>query len=897
MKTKQDPEVADDYIKGPDKFPLGPNRYGFLPIAMQRFLKTDNKKCQTSATSTNLKPHHPCILRHGVEVSKLQSFVACIADVMVDETKKPTQTIVEMKETFIKALSLDRFMTLQNGNLIEIFDPDEDVDLDKFSDSKIYRSTDKNDPSQMAFLKQVVRSYENYISFLRDNDIKIDYTYLWDLVCQPNPELFVRGLNLAIIELKDDDVTNNVQVLCPTNHYASSFFDVNRKTVVLMKIGNYFEPIYSFEDQGEHFSITRRFSLKDPHLMPNIRATLELIKTSMEKNCGALPSMPKSVYKFRTNIVLERLRYFLNLKNFTIESQVMNYNGRVIGVIASKDSLQGMIPCFPSAPMMDLTPDFTWMDDAIGTTYEKTIEFLNYVHKILGGRVPCKPVLKVLEDGLIVGILTQTNQFVALSEPTQDLFGDDMPAVDESNYAVADRESITSKKIDSSRVESIHSIRLESGFFNVFRNNVRILLGQFKHRKIRERIEEVIASDTVLYLTKLKLVDSLMRDLMKDNVSFSEYSPNVLSEISEITSCHNAGSGCKEKRFCLSGDDGECVLIIPKTNLINGQDNERVYFGRMADEVIRYNRIKSFIFQPESFLSFSDLKYNLGEDEIILLQSLLTQDYFDDLIPAPLNAYIKYNTYDTALPLEAQRYTSRIELDTSTKGSDDDCSVGKPKLVSVQWRSVFPPNSKDLSFKTEPRICTFSLVLTLIKQNGFSSKMTNSELKEILVDEYNKLYADNKTVLLQILSSQGKKNMTKEVRIGQTTMDNMIMSSEYYMTNLDLWLLAVRFNLPIVLFSSTTLVENGLKTLVAHSDGSNSYYFIKSPGVSTDKVPKYKLVVDPNGEAKIPLSDIGRTTQKQILEEPKEDPLMDYIKNFSLSKGAKTKKVKLKLVE
>ena len=112
-----------------------------------------------------------------------------------------------------------------------------------------------------------------------------------------------------------------------------------------------------------------------------------------------------------------------------------------------------------------------------------------------------------------------------------------------------------------------------------------------------------------------------------------------------------------------------------------------------------------------------------------------------------------------------------------------------------------------------------------------------------------------------------------------------------------LWLLAVRFNLPIVLFSSTTLVENGLKTLVAHSDGSDSYYFIKSPGVSTDKVPKYKLVVDPNGEAKIPLSDIERTTQNQIIEVTKEDPLLDYIKNFSLSKGAKTKKKKLKLVE
>ena len=145
---------------------------------------------------------------------------------MVDDTKKSTQTIVEMKETLIKSLSIDRFMTLQNGNLIEIFDSNKDVNLDKYVDSKIYQATDKNDPAQMTLLRQVVRSYENYISFLRDNNVKIDYQYLWDLICQPNPKLFKNGLNMAIIELKDDDITDNIQVLCPSNHYASTFFDI-----------------------------------------------------------------------------------------------------------------------------------------------------------------------------------------------------------------------------------------------------------------------------------------------------------------------------------------------------------------------------------------------------------------------------------------------------------------------------------------------------------------------------------------------------------------------------------------------------------------------------------------------------------------------------------------------
>jgi len=315
----------------------------------------------------------------------------------------------------------------------------------------------------------------------------------------------------------------------------------------------------------------------------------------------------------------------------------------------------------------------------------------------------------------------------------------------------------------------------------------------------------------------------------------------------------------------------------------------------MADEVIRYNRIKSFIFQPETFLSFSDLKYNLREDEIILLQSLLTQDYFDNLVPASLNtSYIKYNTYDTAQPLDTQIYSDKVDMDNGNKGKDTDCPVGKAKPVSAssQWKSIFPPGSVELSFLTDPRICTFSLILTLVKQNVPDSKVTNSELKEILIDEYNKLIGENKNVLLTILNTEGKKNMSGQVRAGQTSMENIIMGDDYYMTNLDLWILAVRFNLPVVLFSSTKLRENNLKVLVAHSDGSGEYYFIKSPGkgIQSGHVPKYKLIVA-DGLSKIPLSDINLSTQEEIRAGTKENILLDYIHNYTPPK-AKPRRIK-----
>ena len=90
-KNKQ--SFPDEYIKASDKFPLEPNRYGYLPFILQRFLNTDNHKCQISNKNTNLKLNHPCLLRHGVEVSKSQSFVACIADIWVDTKDKSIPTI------------------------------------------------------------------------------------------------------------------------------------------------------------------------------------------------------------------------------------------------------------------------------------------------------------------------------------------------------------------------------------------------------------------------------------------------------------------------------------------------------------------------------------------------------------------------------------------------------------------------------------------------------------------------------------------------------------------------------------------------------------------------------------------------------------------------------------
>ena len=51
--------------------------------------------------------------------------------------------------------------------------------------------------------------------------------------------------------------------------------------------------------------------------------------------------------------------------------------------------------------------------------------------------------------------------------------------------------------------------------------------------------------------------------------------------------------------YCLSTDDGECVTLFPKNHLISGFDNKKLYYERMADELIRYNRTRLFMFYPK----------------------------------------------------------------------------------------------------------------------------------------------------------------------------------------------------------------------------------------------------------------------------------------------------------
>ena len=94
----------------------------------------------------------------------------------------------------------------------------------------------------------------------------IDITHeKWDIICKPNPRLFTNGLNLVILEIPDNDITDNVNIICPTNHYSNELFDSYKNSLILVKQGSYYEPIYSYTNEETNLKIGKLFNEHSPN--------------------------------------------------------------------------------------------------------------------------------------------------------------------------------------------------------------------------------------------------------------------------------------------------------------------------------------------------------------------------------------------------------------------------------------------------------------------------------------------------------------------------------------------------------------------------------------------------------------------------------------------------------
>jgi hypothetical protein len=1244
-------EIKDDRILSSDKFPLDNNRWGYLPIQIQKFLFTDNRNCQVSLKNTALKKDTPCLLRRGVEANDKQSFVSVIAyyymehkgkiktsvetnisqrrnppdaksalqskgsviknmieDSIVlesggkvstseqgtgkidslkllsmftktieanalklkqqsgavsssedktplassplvmkssnvetreisasggvaghydsdDETPIPmtprapggaaalssssmnpqemlsdiVPTIRNMRNIIKESLDLDRFISLQNGTLVDTFynskNEIHERDIDKYKTSEIYKKLQiQHSPENTnVMFHKMCNAFENFISYLSDDDVIMDHTYLWDIVSLPNPKLFDNGNNIILINIPDDDITNNVQVICPTNSYSGDSFDPNRKTIIIMKRDKYYEPIYSFESKSNgKFNVLGRFAIKSKTIMPKIKHIIETIRDIYFSYCRLHSSQPRQ-YKYVMNKPAKQIAKMLKDSGFEILSQVMNYNGKVIGFqikqtltitkltpseLVKRSSLRkmyaGVIPTAPSAPItrskteinagiatpaldsqkaegLQLLSDardnniyeypFVMMDDdeLWLNSYQEEVEFLNlvadHVKKITKQIINCRPKVKVIEEGIVIGIITETNQFLQINvEKDAQLNQDDgIPTVTEGNQLIAEKIITTQKNgsVDKVREKYVRNVRLETNFYNVFRNTARIIMNKPENKALKDEVEKILNSTFMIYSNKLSKIVELMKRTLSKYVGFIKYSKETLKTIGEVSGCvYKDDKTCSSKKYCIKEHGGLCKLLLPQQNLMyKSIDNSIAYYGKLTDEIIRYERVKLFMFEPSKYLTFQETKYNLYDDEIILLESLITQEYFENLDPVDPNPFVTNTHFYTVNPnqndgarvqaydnmyrkgyidsykslhgvesgsgAQVVRLNSAEVRDRGEAGaikasgveifniSEIDhvltfCNqVSKRKVTDKMQRLFFPRDTYEILFSNESEECSFDVMLTILRSVAQSASkcpsghtchrskrrvagvrpaesisasleasaeaeiasglmdesaeckrchsnigvgetefactmcnyfvcdncqhqhvdqlggMTVTKIKEILIDAYEEFARmptfDKK--LNMILNGYGMKKYANLILEGKATFSTVIQSENYFLTNVDIWILARYFKIPIVFVSQSLLIENGKNLLVLYGDSSiETYFFVHPFGVSQGSISRFALLelkVDREHSVfRIPLSVGTKELQDIVAREIDADEpftLERFITTFKIS--------------
>jgi hypothetical protein len=864
-KAKKLTTKQETYIIDIRRYPIPQHRWGFLPISVQYFLQTDNSTAVHPDNNKYLREDRPVstLLRYGIENSSKKSFIGCIADIYSYIGKREeVPNIEDMCQIISAAVSIDLFLKYHNGSLASIFRPKtydiEDVDPKKYEGtSEFMDKLDQGNETHLDFIYDTIAAYESFVSFLTNPESYIDHTYLWDIVCSPNPMLFPTGLNLAILRIRNVDMTDDIELLCPTSVYSPVLFDSRKETVILIKHDEYFEPVYLFHSAMDEDKRTTKIQKTFKEGKSHIHEVLQIIRMSIETSCAPKSSLPPNsgmpkVYKFSKSLPAESLKLVLLKYKFVIKAQIINYHAKVVGLWVEANNQSIYIPCSPSSQLAELEKKFM-DDDDLWVTYNETVNLLRYVHDKSKGHILCRPSLKIAEDGQVIGVLTETNQFIMISEPV-DPIEDDIPLIEDENYIIADKVFAQSKTEDPKRVETVKKIILETQFYGAFRTTVRILLNDPVHNMHKQQIMKIIENRRII--SAVDLIETILHTLCNEFVTFKEFDEEVLMNLGEISDCF---TGQEDKRFCAI-KDGRNQLVLPKKHLVSRKPNKAIYFARMADELWRYKRIQLFMMNSKMYLNLTNTEYKINADEMLMLESLLTADYFKSLEPYEHgNTLI---TYETANPIMSQKYSNEINQNAQQGFVKKDivqdniqdqlgieCILGSHPITGKKstsiWPTFFSPKAVELDLHKTVKCSYYPIIYTYYEIH--KTFLTVEQIKIMLIAGYSRQYSIYYEKVLKILRKQGKRDMVDDIRRGRYDLIQAITMEAYFLTPLDLWVLASLHELPIVLFHQKKL-KNLLESenwVLLNKTKPNKYYFVRvptEPDSPSNYLPQYSVV-------------------------------------------------------
>ena len=178
------------------------------------------------------------------------------------------------------------------------------------------------------------------------------------------------------------------------------------------------------------------------------------------------------------------------------------------------------------------------------------------------------------------------------------------------------------------------------------------MLHKYENYDIRDSLLNIVEDKSKDNNEKRIEVSIIVKNLLKDVVSFVKHDKKSLNSIYDMQKCFDKDPQSEECNvsLCAKGNT-KCLLLFPKTNLMNpSKNNESLYYNRLIDEIIRYDRIKKYIFDKKVYLSLEKIQYNLGKNEMLIYESELDQATLNTLKTAEKTRQLKKNIFDMVNP-------------------------------------------------------------------------------------------------------------------------------------------------------------------------------------------------------------------------------------------------------
>ena len=544
----------------------------------------------------------------------------------------------------VNAFTLDKFLQYQNGSLAAAFKKNaaeaEAISTEKYQNTLFYRSLDLNEPVEYDFLMETLVAYENFLDYLQDDSIWIDYEYLWDFLSTPDPLLFPKGLNLLILTMEKNE-DEQIHLTCPSRVSSNmGLYDPSKPSWVLIQRpllsgSPYFEPIY-LVNQNKYIPIHRAKYVKTfdaaalQQYFPFI-SSLDADSCRPTERKGKPTVSAAFVYEQCTN------------KGFQINKQIVNPAGKTFGLVVSKyPGIKNVfVPCLPSPTLVQ--PPIMKIQDSvrreISLDYSTAKDMLGRIQQATG--IPCTPVSKVvgIEEPLVFGLYTSYDGFVPI-EPriaTSDT-EDDLPIVSSSDPMEADMSMIVSSQREQSKEDSSRMYFLESQFYLAFQGRMRGLLNEYAHENLKKQIVSWIeqGDNRFSLVFRLEKILPMLKKMAKGRILFQDFEERVLLSLQDVYNCPKGGVGVGNgaSPYCLVRK-GQDAMIFPKKNLVNvGENNEDAYFVKLADALLRNRRIQNILLQPYRFFNLlNSEEYMLNADEIMVSENYIKEMWKEDRSP------------------------------------------------------------------------------------------------------------------------------------------------------------------------------------------------------------------------------------------------------------------------